>query len=134
MITCEHITSRVCSCDNCNRIMPIILKYKFIDVNETEIETTFVELGLCEDCSNAFSTLFHKVMENGTAFKYIKDEFKEVMPISMSKVPKLIEELDTEELCSYCSLTIVMGPESLCEGRCCDEAYKKYLEKFEEEI
>ena len=81
MITCEHVTSRVCSCDNCNRIMPVILKFKFIDVTETGRETTFVKLGLCEDCSNALSTLFHKVMENGTAFKYVKDEFKELEEI-----------------------------------------------------
>jgi hypothetical protein len=126
MITCEHVTSRVCSCDNCNRIMTFILKYKFIDVNETGRKTTFVELGLCEDCSNAVSNLFHNVMEEGKPFKYEKDEIVEI--------PKAIEDLETEELCSHCSLTIVLGPESLCEGRCCDEAYQKYLEEFKEEI
>ncbi|MBW9158898.1 hypothetical protein [Clostridium tagluense] len=135
MITCEHIANRVCSCDNCNRIMPFILKYKFIDVNETAKETTFVNLGLCEDCSNAVSNLFHKVMEEGKPFKYEKDEIVEILDEnSVIRKPKAIEDLEIEELCSHCSFTIVLGPESLCEGRYCDEAYQKYLEEFEEEI
>lgn len=53
--------------------------------------------------------------------------------------PKSMEELD-EELCNYCPL-----PEqskgvhcygnsiSMCEGKCCNEAYKSCLEESEED-
>lgn len=81
MITCEQDTSRRYSCDNCNRIVPVVLKYKFIDVTETGREDTFANLTLCEDCSNAITNLFHNVMENGTSFKYVKDEIKELEEI-----------------------------------------------------
>lgn len=116
---------RRCSCDNCNREMPMVIEYSFCNDKGKE----YTKLILCEDCSNAVSNLFHNVMEEGTPYKYDMDEIKE-----MRKGPKPIEELEIEELCSHCSLTIVLGPESLCEGRRCTEAYETYLEKFEEEI
>ena len=77
MITCKQDTSRRYSCDNCNRTVPVILQYKFIDVDETDREYGFATLTLCEDCSNALSKLHSNVMENGTAFKYVEDEIKE---------------------------------------------------------
>ena len=77
MITCKEDTSRTCSCNNCKRIVDIILEYKFIDVKENGKKRTFIILDLCEDCSNALSNLFHNVMEDGKPFKYVKDEIKE---------------------------------------------------------
>jgi len=81
MITCEHDTSKRYCCNNCNRIVPVILKYKFVDVTETGKESVFATLTLCEDCSNAISTLHCSVMEEGKSFKYVKDEFKELEEI-----------------------------------------------------
>lgn len=81
MITCEHDTSRLYSCDNCDRITPIILKYKFIDIGKHDKKYTFATLCLCEDCSNAISTLHSNVMEEGKPFKYEEDDFKELEEI-----------------------------------------------------
>lgn len=61
------------SCDNCNREMPLIYKYSFCDSKNIEYNKIY----LCEDCGNAVSKLFYKVMKNGKSFKYEKDEFEE---------------------------------------------------------
>ncbi|MCB2309015.1 hypothetical protein LGL08_20135 [Clostridium estertheticum] len=81
IITCEQILNSDCSCDNCNRITSFIIKYKFTALTEDVKGFTFVNLNLCEDCSNAVSNLFHNVMEYGKPFKYVKDEIKELEEI-----------------------------------------------------
>lgn len=65
-------SEKVCSCDNCNRIMPLVLEYSFSDDKDKE----YNKLTLCEDCGNAMSNMFYKVMENGESFKYELDEIK----------------------------------------------------------
>ena len=71
MIT-SNTVKRKCSCDNCNREMPCI-KYRF-----SERKRVYVELVLCEDCSNAVVNLFHGTMESGKNFKYDLDEITEI--------------------------------------------------------
>jgi len=80
VITCEHIFSDNPrrSCDNCNREMPLILRYEFSD-NTTMGQMAYGELHLCEDCSNALSNLHRKVMEQGKTHKYDMDEISEVI-------------------------------------------------------
>jgi len=64
-------------CDSCNRAMPWIIEYRIKADNSHDCET----IGLCEDCSNAFVKLFHRVMEDGKPYKYEKDEFKKLEEI-----------------------------------------------------
>ena len=78
MITCEQIIDKKCSCDNCNRITKLSLKYKFIDVRKKGREDVFVTLVLCEDCANAVANLFYAVMEESKKHKYIKDEIHDM--------------------------------------------------------
>lgn len=68
---------RRCSCDNCNREMPMVMEFSFCNAKGKE----YTKLILCEDCSNAVSNLLHKVMEDGTSFKYDMDEIKELEEI-----------------------------------------------------
>lgn len=77
MITCEHAKDGKHSCDNCNREMPLILKYEFSDKRKNRL-VPFGELHLCEDCSCALSNLYFKVMKNGVAHQYDMDEITEV--------------------------------------------------------
>lgn len=122
-------TTQKHSCDNCNREVPFVLEYNFRNSEGNE----FNKLTLCEDCANALSNLFYKVMEEGESYKYEEDEFK--------KIPKTIEELG-EELCEYCLLeenlrgSINNGnvPVFCSESNYCDEAYQIYLKECEEEI
>lgn len=74
MITCRQITDRRHSCDNCDREMPLNLKYQFMDGNGRQ----YNELTLCEDCSAAMSNLHYKVMVEGKAHQYDMDEITEV--------------------------------------------------------
>lgn len=69
------------SCDNCNRVMPLVIEFSFLDIREKE----FNKLTLCEDCSNAVSNLFYNVMEEGKSYKYEFDEIKEMEGYKMSK-------------------------------------------------
>jgi len=63
------------SCDNCNRLMPVILKYEFFDKGN---QKPYIQLHLCEDCSNALGNLKRYCMEEGKSFKYDLDEIAEV--------------------------------------------------------
>lgn len=75
MITCEQITVPR-QCDNCNRVMPLVLRYAFTeDVNGMPLAFVFI---LCEDCSNAMANLHYKVMATGNRHKYDMDEISEV--------------------------------------------------------
>lgn len=69
MITCEQVTDRQYSCDNCNLEMPLVLQYRFSNGGRE-----YVRLTLCEDCSCALSNLHFKVMEEGKPHKYDLDE------------------------------------------------------------
>ncbi|EHN14106.1 hypothetical protein [Clostridium sporogenes] len=117
------------SCDNCNRETSFVLEYTFEDKKGKE----YNKITLCEDCANALSNLFYKVMEESESYKYEEDEFK--------KIPKTIEELG-EELCRYClleenfrgSINNGNGPVFCSESNHCDEAYQIYLKECEEEI
>ena len=109
MITCKEDTSRICSCDNCNRITPFILEYKFIDVNEDGKETPFSRIHLCEDCSNAIVNLFHSVMENGKSFKYVKDEIKEFE----EEIQMKDKTINLCETCNFCFADCANGEEGI---------------------
>lgn len=50
-------------------------------------------------------------------------------------MPKTIEEISGEELCSYCYWErsgYTNNSMGMCEGRWCSEAYETYLEELEE--
>lgn len=57
--------------------------------------------------------------------------------VERKKTPKPIEEISgEEELCQHCDWTKGKIPhrcDSVCEGAYCEDAYKEYLEEFEEE-
>lgn len=76
MITCKQITKENHSCDNCNREMPLIINYKFID-KRIQGNSAYLQLYLCEDCSNALANLHYKVMVSGVDHKYDLDEITE---------------------------------------------------------
>ncbi|HBJ2612324.1 TPA: hypothetical protein LA742_000741 [Clostridium botulinum] len=122
-------TTQKYSCNNCNREVPFVLEYSFYNSKNKQ----YNKITLCEDCANAVSNLFYKVMEEGESYKYEEDEFK--------KIPKTIEELG-EDLCNYCFLdkdakgihNYGNEPIFCHESDFCDKAYEAYLEKCEEEI
>lgn len=69
---------RISSCDNCNRIMPVMFKLEFFDKRKHGY-SKYAEVGLCEDCANAVGILVKKSMKESKSFKYEKDEIVEVI-------------------------------------------------------
>ena len=61
------------SCDNCNRIMPV-LKYRFFDKNNKK---PYVTLTLCEDCCGSMSNLFYTSVKDNKDYIYNNDEITE---------------------------------------------------------
>jgi len=75
-IHCISREKRRYSCDNCNGLAPLVLRYTFKNNKGEE----FNKLTLCEDCSCALAHLYFKCMELGESYQYDKDGFlKEVV-------------------------------------------------------
>lgn len=62
------------SCDNCNKELPVILEYSFYNNKSKE----YNKLILCEDCGNAMSNMFYKVIKNEESFKYENDNIEKI--------------------------------------------------------
>jgi len=62
-------SKHVGSCNNCNREMPLLLKYDF-----SYEGIAYNKLCLCEDCSAAIGHLHRSIMENHEPYNYNFDE------------------------------------------------------------